>query len=419
VPAGHRVRTIAVGQFPYDFALSPNGRLLAAAVGSGAEIWDVSTGTRIARLSLGKQAGWNVAFSADGSHLVTGGGDGQVRVWDLPAFLPHNVFPTGARAAWSTAFSPSGDRVAAGGQDGRLTIWSVPDGRRLVHVTVSQKPLHMVAFDPHGQSVAVATGSGKDAVLDASSGKRLYTVAAGGNSGSVAFSPDGTKLLTSGYLRRGESVRVWDAATGAREFAKPAPFVQDAVFSPDGGEVAAGGDDGLVRIWRIDNGALVRQLRPGTARHEHVNAVAYSNDGDFLAAGTSAGVVVIWDAHTGNKVATLRGHSNWVDALQFTADGRHLISASDDGTVRLWDWRPNTGATVVSGIDSGTSLGFTDHGSWVSVAMPNKTVYLVHCFACQPLATLEALAAQQARPLSASEERTYLHTGESLSSRPY
>jgi hypothetical protein len=105
--------------------------------------------------------------------------------------------------------------------------------------------------------------------------------------------------------------------------------------------------------------------------------------------------------------------------VQFTADGRHLISSSDHGAVRLWDWRPGTGAMVASGIDSGASLGFTDHGNWMSVAKPNKTVYVLHCFACEPLEALEALAAQQARPLSAPEERTYLHKGESLSSKPY
>jgi hypothetical protein len=50
--------------------------------------------------------------------------------------------------------------------------------------------------------------------------------------------------------------------------------------------------------------------------------------------------------------------------------------------------------------------------------MPNNTVYLLHCFACRPLEGLEALAAQQARPLSAAEERTYLHKGESQGSKP-
>jgi WD40 repeat protein len=299
--------------------------------------------------------------------------------------------------------------------DGAATIWSVPGGRRLVTAQLSHGSVLMLAFDPAGRRVATATTSGRDAVLDAGSGKLLYVVPASGSSGSVAFSPDGTKLLTSG----GHSVRVWDAATGARELDERAPGVEDAVFSPDGTEVAAGGNDGLVRIWSLEGGAQVRKLRPAATGHDQVYAVAYSRDGRYLAAGTLSGGVVVWNAATGDRLATLHGHTSWVGVVQFTADGRHLMSSSDDGTVRIWDWRPGSGATVASGIQAGASLGFTDHGDWLSVAMPHNMVYLLHCLACQPLTGLEALAARQVRQLTPSERRTYLHVGESQSSKPY
>jgi len=66
---------------------------------------------------------------------------------------------------------------------------------------------------------------------------------------SVAFSPDGTKVLTGSDDGTAKS---WDAATGAliQTFtATEDSAVHSVAFSPDGMNVLAGSTDGTTRLW--------------------------------------------------------------------------------------------------------------------------------------------------------------------------
>ena len=80
---------------------------------------------------------------------------------------------------------------------------------------------------------------------------------------SVAFSPDGSRVLSGSY----KTIKLWDAATGA--LCAPSRGILTAVFSvafsPDGARVLSGSFDKTMKLWDAATGALVRTLR-GTFR---------------------------------------------------------------------------------------------------------------------------------------------------------
>jgi WD40 repeat protein len=68
-----------------------------------------------------------------------------------------------------------------------------------------------------------------------------------------------------------------------------------------------------------------------------VLSVAWTRDGTRIAAGGTDGIVRLYDAGTGREVMSLHGHVAGVTSLQFARGDSLLTSTSVDGTVRIWD----------------------------------------------------------------------------------
>ena len=65
-----------------------------------------------------------------------------------------------------------------------------------------------------------------------------------------------------------------------------------------------------------------------------------SPDGKLAITGSGEGVIQIWDILTGDVVRTLKGHTDNVAGVAFSPDGAQIVSGSSDHTVRVWDARP-------------------------------------------------------------------------------
>jgi WD40 repeat protein len=64
--------------------------------------------------------------------------------------------------------------------------------------------------------------------------------------------------------------------------------------------------------------------------------VGFSVNGKWLASGADDGSIKIWNADTGAIVRTLLVHTDGITSLSFSADGKWLASASQDKTVKVW-----------------------------------------------------------------------------------
>jgi WD40 repeat protein len=96
--------------------------------------------------------------------------------------------------------------------------------------------------------------------------------------------------------------------------------------------LASGGEDGTIRLYAAENGALLRTLH-GT--RGSVYSIALSPDARTLGAAID-GAIQLWDMRSGLPLRTLLGHDGDVYSITWSPDGRTLASGSSDGTIRLW-----------------------------------------------------------------------------------
>ena len=153
---------------------------------------------------------------------------------------------------------------------------------------------------------------------------------------SVSFSHDG-RFLASG----GGDVCLWDIEldrlikTYKTQPVEGIPkYIMSIAFSPNNSYIVTGSYDGVLRVWNLSTGSLLRQLKGHT---RVIRSVTYSTDGRYIASGSYDGTVRLWNAHTGEQVRVFSGIASSTESVHFSPDDRLIIAGGIDGIVQLWD----------------------------------------------------------------------------------
>ncbi|KAG9063979.1 hypothetical protein KI688_004093 [Linnemannia hyalina] len=233
------------------------------------------------------------------------------------------------------AYSSDGRMLAVG--EGFTTIgisiYDTSSWTRTYSFSAPHEALTM-AFSPDGTRVVFGEEDGMVRLWDYARGQEMFAMEGHQSEvNSVTFSPCGKQIASAGYDK---TVRVWDSHTGESLFVLEGhtDYVWSVKYSPSGEWLVSGGNDGTIRFWNSETGA------PGVVLDsslDEVRTLAFSTDGRWIASGHWRGVLRLWHAVSGDPGPLLHGHSASVTGIAFSPDSRWIASSGWDGTVRLWD----------------------------------------------------------------------------------
>jgi WD40 repeat protein len=284
-----------------------------------------------------------VAVSPGGRHVVTGSGDGTVKVWDVDTGEITLTLRGHTPGVKCVAVSPDGRRVASGSSDGAVKVWDTDSGREVRTIRAHDGPVQGVAFSPEvpgeagaGRRIASASAGrlnrAEVKVWDADTGGEVVPkLSQPGYIESVAFSPSGKHIAIASA---DGTMKLWFLG-GKNEVRtlQGQPGTVGAAFSPDGRRIASGSYDGAVRVWDVSTGRIVHTIR---GHMGHVNSVTFSPDGKYIVSGSNDRTVKVWTS-TGQEVRSFKGHTHQVTGVAVMPDGHRIVSGSADTTVRIWD----------------------------------------------------------------------------------
>ena len=139
-----------------------------------------------------------------------------------------------------------------------------------------------------------------------------------------------------------------------------------------------------INIFAADYPRQKAILEPGLSA-----IVAFSPDGSTLAGRGRNHTVYLWDVTSEQPIATLIGHTSWIESVAFSPDGSTLASASSDKTVRLWDVTSRNLKTILTGHSERVNrVAFSPDGSTLATGSHDKTVRLWDVASGQPTALL-------------------------------
>jgi WD40 repeat protein len=285
----------------------------------------------------------SLAFSSEGTRVVSGCDDRKVRVWDARTGQLAMELPGHAGGITSVAYSPNGTFIASGSYDNTVRVWNEKTAQPITHPLEGHiGPVTSVAFSPC--SIYIVSGSEDTTirVWEAQTGRTIIQPLRGHAwvVSSVAFSPNSTRIISGSFDR---TVCVWDVKSGLCILGPlhgHSNGVSCVTFSPDGAQFISGSYDASIYIWNASDGSRIGLLRD---RPE-----------SFEADISCLGISYNWDTYL---EATIKSAS--VCHASFSSDGTRVVSVSYDGTVRVWDvdrcrlitpplrWiRPNNGSLI-------------------------------------------------------------------------
>ena len=268
----------------YSLAFSPDEKTLITGSGNSfrsreaksgeLRVWDLASG-QYETLDFFADPVSAVAYSADGKLFAsiatrvdnqTKNPFTEIKIWDAKTKTVKQTLQGHASAIWSLAFSPDGKLLAYGSGNG-IKLWDIDKGQEATTINLGLPVAYSVAFSPKPGVMAICGGktrspdrkedTGLFVLFDYHANKQIMrSQTSGGYAYRVAFSKQGDLLAcgASSHLfvvDMTKNEKIAEIASASK--------LRPVAFSPNDDFLAAGCDDGVVRVWSVSD---LRAMRP-------------------------------------------------------------------------------------------------------------------------------------------------------------
>jgi WD40 repeat protein len=275
-------------------------------------------------------SGGILAFASDGARILTGGDDGKVAATNPKADV--ETLATDAKHRWIDRVALGPDGAVAWSAGKQAFVRTAKGGIKSIDLPSSAGGL---AFAPKGLRLGVAHYGGVSLWFpNAQAAPEI--LAWKGSHLDVTFSPDGKFLVTSMQESTLHGWRLMDAKD--MRMSGYSAKVRSMAFTAGGKWLATSGSEQLI-LWPFGSkdGPMGKQPRMVLPHDKRAVAVACHPAQEIVAAGFEDGLVMLARIEDGAEILAKKPGSAGVSALAWNADGSRLAFGTEDGEAGIVD----------------------------------------------------------------------------------
>ncbi|KDN41020.1 hypothetical protein RSAG8_07726, partial [Rhizoctonia solani AG-8 WAC10335] len=333
-----------ISNFILTIAFSRDGtRIVSGSSAGKIYIWDANNGRRVLLLDTHTSYRIDISvmikYSPDGKHIVSYNGR-KILIWDaheghvLRVLGWDNILHSFTHSA---DFSADGTRIASGSTKGRIYLWDYGSGKialgaLLVPGAGAELPVNLVSFALDDSHLISGSQDGTICIWDTQTGDLSFGPLEGYTNllTSVCFSPDGAYFASISELK---ILRLWDTKMGVSMSSSPEGHVNSIAsvgFSPDGTRIVSGSYNQTICMWGAESGEITLGPLEGYGYMQTL----LSPDGTRIVSATNQSVVFL-DAHTGDVTLGPFPHHSHIQSVEVSPDGTCIVLGSYNGIIRL------------------------------------------------------------------------------------
>jgi len=285
-----------------------------------------------------KDAVYALVSGSEPNILFSSGGDGMVIGWDLANKGDGELIARLPSAVYGLQYFADADMMLAGTRFGGLYALDLKTHKQKALIDLKHD-IFKLCYLPEQNLVAAACAGGYLYLVQAQTLEIVHQIHPGQAScRCLALSPDG------GHLASGWSdgmIRIYDTSdfTEIQSFTAHTPSVFALVYNMAGDKLISGGRDAQIRIW--DTTISYIELQKIPAHLFTVNDLIMIPEYNLMASASRDKTAKIWDAENFDLLkvidrAKLPAHSHSVNKLLWTGYENSLVSAGDDKMIRVW-----------------------------------------------------------------------------------
>ncbi|XP_003340387.1 cilia- and flagella-associated protein 52 isoform X1 [Monodelphis domestica] len=257
-------------------------------------VWHTSSNRELLRITVPNMTCCAIDFMRDGKSIISAWNDGKIR-----AFTPETgrlmYVINNAHSIGVTAIATTSDcrRIISGGGEGQVRVWEIsPQSQKLEEALKEHKSsVSCIKVKKNNEECVTASTDGTCIIWDLVRLKRNQMILANTLFQCVCYHPEEFQIITSGTDRKIGYWEVFDGTVIRELEGSLSGSINGMDISSEGVHFVTGGDDHLVKVWNYSDGEVTHV---GVGHSGNIIRMKISPNNEHIVSVSADGAILRW-----------------------------------------------------------------------------------------------------------------------------